>query len=508
MKWGAILLGLVAVLGFVGGALFATFTKKVVPAVKEGREAVPTRVVSVDWRVDRYSPGHSHHVLNLALDCNDCHDPAKVDFKGVDIGVCSGCHVEQASHPHPSADDEIEECTTCHAFKFTSNANGPWDCGRCHGPFDTPTHTGLAMHDGIACANCHHPHEPMADTATNCADCHETFRVQHGRPELSGDCVDCHGGHKLASEAAACMSCHQKPPEKVMKTAVFARGHDECVDCHEPHSFSAATATACESCHRRMPVLAKRTARDHRDCGSCHDPHAVRAAGDASCSGCHREVVSTHPVDDRESCGACHDSHPEKVQQIAMRCTSCHEEAGGERGYHARGTVCTDCHEPHGFDLSNVEPQSLCFDCHSKQARLSRRVPDHASCASCHTGTAHDIGEPADCASCHGELRDTSPEGHQECASCHEPHGGAIAASNTCTSCHESTGLPGLHQIPGEAGNPGHSDCATCHNPHDSNVRADRASCMECHTDIANHQPDANVCTGCHTFIRGHAPTR
>jgi hypothetical protein len=26
---------------------------------------------------------------------------------------------------------------------------------------------------------------------------------------------------------------------------------------------------------------------------------------------------------------------------------------------------------------------------------------------------------------------------------------------------------------------------------------------MECHTDIADHQPDAELCTGCHTFISG-----
>jgi hypothetical protein len=25
---------------------------------------------------------------------------------------------------------------------------------------------------------------------------------------------------------------------------------------------------------------------------------------------------------------------------------------------------------------------------------------------------------------------------------------------------------------------------------------------MECHTDIADHQPEADVCTGCHTFIK------
>jgi hypothetical protein len=26
---------------------------------------------------------------------------------------------------------------------------------------------------------------------------------------------------------------------------------------------------------------------------------------------------------------------------------------------------------------------------------------------------------------------------------------------------------------------------------------------MQCHTDIADHQPDGDLCTGCHTFIDG-----
>ena len=177
----------------MGGLLYATLTKKVVPTIVEGREAVPTRVVSKDWRVDRFSPGHSHHVLNLELECNDCHDPAREDFQEVDIGVCTGCHVEQASHPHLGENAEITECTTCHAFKFASDADGPWDCARCHGPFDTPTHAGLAMHDDISCANCHHPHMPVEETAADCSSCHESFRLRHGDPELSGDCAGCHG---------------------------------------------------------------------------------------------------------------------------------------------------------------------------------------------------------------------------------------------------------------------------------------------------------------------------
>lgn len=491
-------------LGLLAGYLYSTLTKKVVPDIKAGQEAVPTRSVPADWRWDRFSPGHSQHVLNLALECNDCHDPYVADFTEVDIGVCTACHEEQAAHPHVGAGGEVTECYVCHAFKFDSDADGPWDCVRCHGPFDTPTHTGLAMHDDIACANCHHPHKPVEETASDCASCHSSFRVRHGNPELSGTCSDCHGGHKLASEASACMSCHSNPPARVPTAAVFAGGHTECVGCHEPHSFSSATAVSCESCHRGQPVLAK-SSRGHSECAGCHEPHSVRSAGDRTCQGCHEEVASTHPVGEQGDCSSCHDPHPADRAQLAMQCSSCHEEAGSERGYHAPKTVCTDCHQPHGFDLSNISTQSLCVECHGTQARLTKRIPDHSSCSSCHEGTAHALGDPVSCASCHGDLLAASPEGHRDCASCHEPHGGAVAAATECTSCHESAELPGLHRIPGDVDNAGHSDCATCHNPHNSSVRADRASCTECHTDMADHQPEAEVCTGCHTFISGKA---
>ena len=504
MKQAAITIGFLTVLGFVAGFLYARLTRKVVPTVREQRQAVPTRTVPAAWRADRFSPGHAEHVLNHALECNECHDPAREDFSEVDIGVCTSCHDEQASHPHLDENDEITECYTCHAFKFVSDADGPWDCARCHGPFNTPTHAGLAMHDSIACANCHHPHMPAEETAGDCAECHESLNVRHGRPKVSGTCADCHGGHKLASEAAACMECHQSEKPRVPQGAVFT-GHDGCVDCHQPHAFSSASATRCESCHKKMPVLARDTALEHRDCNSCHEPHAVRAAGDGTCQGCHEEVVSTHPVENKGDCISCHEPHPRRVAQLALQCSQCHEEARSERAFHAQKTACTDCHQPHGFDLSEVAERALCGECHAPQVRLTARVPDHLSCESCHQGTAHELQAPVACASCHDDILSGSPEGHRECASCHEPHAGTVAPETTCSSssCHAPGELPGLHRIPADAQGPGHSDCASCHNIHRLTVRADRASCMECHDNIADHQPDADVCTGCHTFIKG-----
>ncbi len=506
MKRAAIIIVIFGVLGFLGGFLFVKLTSDVVPTMKEYREHGPTREVSVDWQIDKFSPGHSQHVINLALECNLCHDPARPDFKEVDFGVCTSCHMDQAAYPHLGEGGEITDCFTCHSFKFNSDADGPWDCVRCHGPFDTPTHAGLAMHADIACANCHDPHKPVAQTAEACSDCHSTFKLQHGRPELSGSCTDCHGGHKLASEASDCMSCHQDAPARVPQTAVFGRdgsGHDACVNCHEPHAFSKASAARCETCHKRQRVFAENTARDHRDCASCHDPHAVRSADDRSCKGCHSDIASTHAAQSTKDCTGCHEPHPKRVSQVALQCSQCHEEASSERAFHAGNTPCTGCHEPHRFDLSNLADRALCRRCHMSQVRQTSRNLGHSSCSACHQGTAHEPGGLLTCGSCHEEMLQRSPAGHRECASCHEPHSGMVSAQTSCTGCHKAMLLPGLHRLTDVPVGEGHTKCAACHDIHDSKVRASRSDCMTCHEDVADHQPEAKVCTGCHTFISG-----
>lgn len=504
MKRAVILILVFAAVGFVAGFVFSKLTETVVPTIKEQRQAGPTRSVPESWRVDRYSVGHSQHVLNKALQCDDCHDPTQEGFSNVDIGMCTSCHLEQTSHPHVDHEGEVTECTECHTFKYETNIDGPWDCGRCHGPFDTPTHKGLARHTTLPCSSCHHPHEPIEDTMRQCDDCHKKVQVRHGNPKLSGSCIDCHGGHKLAAEAASCLTCHGEQEPIVPTTATFGGGHEDCASCHQPHRFSASTAKRCGSCHKRMPVFAQGTAKAHRDCNSCHQPHAVRAAGDSTCMRCHESVASTHPVSEGSECISCHEPHPKRISQVALQCSQCHEEASSERAFHAGGVTCTGCHEPHRFDLSDLGERALCRRCHTAQVRLTRTNMGHASCAGCHLGTTHDPGGLAACANCHEEKLLESPKGHRECASCHEPHGGSVSPTTSCTGCHKTALLPGLHRLRDVPVGEGHTKCGVCHGAHQATVRADRATCMTCHEDIANHQPKAEVCTGCHTFTSGY----
>jgi hypothetical protein len=76
-----------------------------------------------------------------------------------------------------------------------------------------------------------------------------------------------------------------------------------------------------------------------------------------------------------------------------------------------------------------------------------------------------------------------------------------VSAQTRCSGCHKVAELPGLHRIPAQLQSEGHAECKTCHDIHEAKVHADRATCMTCHEDVADHEPDAKRCTGCHTFI-------
>jgi hypothetical protein len=502
MKRAILWIAAATVAAFVAGILVARLPDTVTK-VREGRNPAPARQVSANWPQIRLSPGHSQHVFNQEVECNDCHDPTIAEFEAPDTGVCTQCHEEQASLAHVNLDGTPMDCYTCHIFGEEPEVFGRWHCTRCHGPFETNAGLGgLSMHTTVPCETCHNPHKPVAETVRECDECHEKMNLRHGRPKLSGSCTDCHGGHQLATDAASCMSCHGTEPPIVPASATFREGHDSCANCHKAHSFSAATALRCNSCHKGTRVLAQSSAREHRDCNSCHTPHDVRAVDDRTCKGCHEKIALTHAPPSGKDCIGCHEPHPKRAAQIAVQCSGCHEEAGSERAFHAGNTPCTGCHEPHRFDLSNLSDRALCRRCHVAQTSLTRRNLGHSSCSACHQGTAHEPAGVLTCGSCHKEKLTRSPTGHRECASCHEPHSGNVSPETSCAGCHRVRQLPGLHRLQDLPIGEGHTKCAACHDIHETKVRAARSDCMTCHEDVADHQPDAKVCTGCHTFIR------
>lgn len=501
MKRAVLWIAVVTAAAFVAGILVARIPHTV-KEIKEGRNQPAPRHVPDTWPQVRLSPGHSQHVFNEEVKCDDCHDPTIDTFEAPDTGVCTQCHEKQASLAHVNLDGTPMDCYTCHIFGSEPEVFGRWHCTRCHGPFENVAGLeGLSMHNTVPCETCHNPHKPTAETVRECDECHEDMNLRHGRPTVSGSCVDCHGGHRLASDAASCMDCHATKSPVIPATATFGGGHESCASCHMPHTFSASTALRCNACHQGKQVLAQSSARPHRDCNSCHSPHDVLGAGDHTCKSCHEDIASTHSAQSGKQCIGCHEPHPKRVAQVALQCSQCHEEASSERAFHAGNTPCTGCHQPHRFDLSSIPDRALCRRCHVSQVRLTSRNLGHSSCTGCHQGTVHELAGVLTCGSCHEEKLRRSPSGHRECATCHEPHSGT--PQKTCTNCHKVMLLPGLHRLANVPVGEGHTQCVACHDIHELKVHATRADCMRCHEDVGNHQPDAKVCTGCHTFISG-----
>lgn len=503
MKRSLLWLGAIAVIAFVAGILAARLPTTV-QVVKQQRNPPPPRTVPDNWPQIRLSPGHSQHIVNEVVKCDQCHDPTQPTFEPPDTGVCTQCHEEQAAMSHVSPDGMPMDCYTCHVFGAQPDVFGAWHCSRCHGPYQTEANPqGLSMHTTVPCENCHNPHKPISQTIRQCDDCHDKVNLKHGNLKLSGGCTGCHGGHRLATQAEACMSCHRSEQPIIPSTATFVGGHESCTNCHHPHSFTPTTASRCNDCHKGVRVLAQNVARPHRDCTSCHRPHDVRAAATSACKTCHEDISPTHPPSNKGDCVGCHQPHPARITQLALRCSQCHQEAQSDRSFHAGNTPCTGCHQPHRFDLSAIGDRALCKRCHAAQIRLTSRNMGHASCLGCHQGTVHELGSPVACASCHEDKLANSPSGHTQCLKCHEPHSGNVLPNTRCLGCHDATQLPGLHRLPNVPLGEGHTKCTVCHGIHQTRVRADRATCVTCHEDKVNHQPDAKVCSGCHTFISG-----
>ena len=95
----------------------------------------------------RLSPGHSQHIVNKRLECNECHDPGNESFTDVDTGVCTPMpRGNRHRWPHVDLDGMPMDCYTCHIFGEEPEVFGRWHCTRCHGPFQTEANEGLAMH--------------------------------------------------------------------------------------------------------------------------------------------------------------------------------------------------------------------------------------------------------------------------------------------------------------------------------------------------------------------------
>ena len=110
-----------------------------------------------------------------------------------------------------------------------------------------PTYTSVhAPFTKRECAKCHDESQRMApykDLEVACGACHERYftdEVGHG-PAASGDCGDCHVGHRSEQPhllkkplLETCVECHDEPDE-LSEEAHGGEGAEQCTRCHDPH---------------------------------------------------------------------------------------------------------------------------------------------------------------------------------------------------------------------------------------------------------------------------------
>lgn len=207
----------------------------------------------------------------------------------------------------PPAQDEKDNCATCHEDSQMSWQNGPhghakddpifvkaWTdqgqpgaCLTCHVTGYDET-TGTWQEDGVTCAACHtdeggeHPRTTMSvdPTSSTCGSCHTDSRFVMASWEGSThfqkgmDCTSCHDPHNASLKITVnlknptsndasrlCISCHEEVSMNFPYSTHNKQGVT-CVDCHldhlentntgihsiADHSFKASIQT-CATCH-------------------------------------------------------------------------------------------------------------------------------------------------------------------------------------------------------------------------------------------------------------------
>jgi hypothetical protein len=463
-------------------------------------------------------------------------------------------HQVRASDPtanHPPA------CKDCHGFGVGARAS-PWQCMDCHQHDQGAVIHAVGAHAAEACGQCHRPHQSPSLTPKACTDCHADAAGHHGRTALSGTtgCLDCHAVHEARNAAAEqCAVCHATQPHPIDARARFP-GHDQCTSCHQPHEFVAKAVRACTDCHQAKPVLA---AAQHATCVSCHQPHlaaAPRACAschrdervahppttEGTCAGCHPPHTRLAGGALAVECATCHADRVHGDAAPGPECRSCHTPHGPTPIAEPR--LCAKCHADQTASTA-ATGHAACASCHVRPGHAAQQSPracaschapiaarvrvGHDTCTNCHTGGPHAPAAPVvACATCHAEPARTAPVGHRACATCHDPHSGSVRPSaSTCASCHAAPAARGhgpklacatCHQphagAPGPSTppacvtchpaatrpalhrSPGHARCEACHQSHELAPRADRATCLTCHTDRTTHEPTARTCAG------------
>jgi predicted CXXCH cytochrome family protein len=227
------------------------------------------------------------------------------------------------------------------------------ECARCHATHYNWLKNNGAMHQTVACTECHevfHAYNPLRN---NYKEIMPKFDACHSAP------------HGTAEPVMQCLECHVNPHQPLVSIPTPDSLEGRCQLCHTgvaaslQAEVSKHTEQECSSCHSqkhgRIP-----------QCAECHENHSPLAALETvdclACHPVHTPLNISYPVTQgKEVCAGCHGEAYQLLQanqtkHSALTCAKCHPN-------HGQLPACQDCHgEPHNRTIH--EKYAKCGDCH------------------------------------------------------------------------------------------------------------------------------------------------
>jgi hypothetical protein len=302
---------------------------------------------------------HDVHVLELELECENCHEDAMLADRPAMPApdTCEFCHVELDAEAPPER--------------------------QAAALFDGPAYR--AAHATALASELAFDHARHAAAVGDCAACHADViggeRVESDQGLAMAACVDCHAERGAPGE---CATCHLEidrdwaPPShaaawKKLHGRVFragcTRAVDDCALCHQETDCASCHAVEAPESHGplwrlRSHGLAARI--DRASCAACHQP--------TGCDRCHAEVL---PLSHVATWGDPKDTH----------CIACHFPLGSFGGGFGGSEGCATCHKSNPSHLlASPKP--------------SWHTPD-MNCLMCHAQTLPHVTKGDDCNLCH-----------------------------------------------------------------------------------------------------------
>lgn len=341
--------------------------------------------------------------------------PVKLDRYGQ--LQCTSCH-----NPH---DDQYGKflvmenrysalCVTCHkktGWMFTSHRSSSrtWNGG-----FPNPwPHTPYLTVSENACENCHRPHAAGGRERLVNYDAEED------------NCYPCHNGNVASKNVKnEFMKPYRHPVEgskgvhSPAENPLWASRHVECVDCHNPHSANAVSASAPLASGRLANVrgisssgtVVSPLSYEYELCYRCHadnpgtrPPLVTRYLFEPNLRYKFKPSnASYHPVEAVGKNPDCPSLLIPYTSSSLIYCTDCHnndsgQKAGGIGPNGPHGSIWRPLLERQlvtsDYTVESAQAYALCYKCHDRNSILSGQsftkhrkhiVDERAPCTACH----------------------------------------------------------------------------------------------------------------------------